>query len=206
MAPISRYLPETPSQTAGPFVHIGLAPGVAGLGDTVRALGTDIAGPNAAGERIRVEGRIIDGTGTPVRDALLEIWQANAQGDYAQPGGGGRVEEGFCGFGRVATDFSSGAWGFGTIKPGATHEPRLGRQAPHLTLYILARGINIGLHTRLYFGDEAEANADDPVLRLIEWEARRSTLIAQRSERDGVPLYRFDIVLQGDHETVFFDI
>jgi protocatechuate 3,4-dioxygenase, alpha subunit len=200
------YLRETASQTAGPYVHIGLAPGAAGFDIYARELGWDIAGPNAAGERIRVEGLVIDGTGSPVKDVLLEVWQANAAGRYAHPEGGGAVEDGFRGWGRVITDFETGAWGFDTVKPGKV-PGRMGRvQAPHLNLWIVARGINIGLNTRMYFDDEAEANAADPVLSLIEWENRRATLIARRSLRDGQPVYRFDIRLQGADETVFFDI
>ena len=200
------YLKETPSQTAGPYVHIGLAPGAAGFEIYKQELGWDIAGPNASGERIRVEGRVIDGTGSPVKDVMLEVWQANAAGNYAHPEGGGKVEEGFRGWGRVITDFATGEWGFDTIKPGTTRGRNVGTQAPHLNLWIVARGINVGLNTRMYFSDETEANAKDPVLNLIEWEIRRATLIGQRSERDGAVVYRFDICLQGENETVFFDI
>jgi protocatechuate 3,4-dioxygenase, alpha subunit len=200
------YLRETASQTAGPYVHIGLAPGAAGFDIYERELGWDIAGPNAAGERIRVEGMVIDGTGSPVKDVLLEVWQANAAGVYAHPEGGGAVEDGFRGWGRVITDFETGAWGFDTVKPGKV-PGRMGRvQAPHLNLWIVARGINVGLNTRIYFDDEAEANAADPVLTLIEWENRRKTLIARREMQGGKPVYRFDIRLQGADETVFFDI
>ncbi|MFZ7091743.1 protocatechuate 3,4-dioxygenase subunit alpha [Primorskyibacter sp. 2E233] len=200
------YLKETPSQTAGPYVHIGLAPGAAGFDIYKQELGKDIAGPNAAGERIRVEGLVIDGTGSPVKDVLLEAWQANADGHYAHPEGGGPVEEGFRGWGRVITEFETGEWAFETVKPGSTPGRNVGTQAPHINLWIVARGINIGLNTRMYFEDEAEANAADPVLNLIEWERRRATLIAKRSEKDGQVVYRFDIRLQGEDETVFFDI
>ncbi|WP_299421215.1 protocatechuate 3,4-dioxygenase subunit alpha [uncultured Shimia sp.] len=200
------YLKETPSQTAGPYVHIGLAPGAAGFDIYARELGWDIAGPNAKGERIRIEGLVIDGTGSPVKDVMLETWQANAEGIYPHPEQAGETEEGFKGWGRVITDFDTGEWGFDTIKPG----PVMGRNgqlmAPHISLWIVARGINVGLNTRLYFDDEAEANATDPVLNVIEWENRRATLIAKREMRDGSPDYRFDITLQGDNETVFFDI
>ncbi len=200
------YLRETASQTAGPYVHIGLAPGAAGFSIYDRELGRDIAGPNAAGERVRVEGRVIDGMGAAVKDVLLEVWQANAAGLYAHPEGGGPVEEGFRGWGRAISDFDTGEWGFDTVKPGATRDRNVGTQAPHLNFWIVARGINIGLNTRMYFGDEAGANAADPVLNLIEWADRRATLIAPRSMREGRPVYRFDIRLQGDGETVFFDV
>lgn len=199
-------LRETPSQTAGPYVHIGLAPGAAGFDIYKQELGQDIAGPNAEGERIRVEGLVIDATGSPVKDVLIEVWQANGSGIYAHAEHPGEVEEGFRGFGRVITDFETGDWGFDTVKPGQVMG-RSGRiMAPHINLWIVARGINVGLNTRLYFSDESNANAVDPVINLIEWENRRETLIATRGERDGKPVYRFDIRLQGDGETVFFDI
>jgi protocatechuate 3,4-dioxygenase alpha subunit len=200
------YLKESASQTAGPYVHIGLAPGAAGFDIYKQELGWDIAGPNAKGERIRVEGRVIDGMGAPIKDVLLEVWQANAEGHHAHPEGGGPVEDGFRGWGRVITDFETGEWGFDTVKPGKTRGRNVGTQAPHLNFWIVARGINIGLNTRMYFDDEVEANAKDPVLNLIEWEHRRATLVATRSERDGVLVYRFDITLQGEDETVFFDV
>ncbi|WP_425101695.1 protocatechuate 3,4-dioxygenase subunit alpha [Tropicibacter sp. S64] len=200
------YLKETPSQTAGPYVHIGLAPGAAGFDIYKQELGWDIAGPNAAGERIRIEGLVIDGTGSPVKDVLLEAWQANAAGVYAHPESKGDVEDGFRGWGRVITDFDTGEWGFDTIKPGRVPGRNGTTQAPHINLWIVARGINVGLNTRLYFEDEAEANAKDPVINTIEWEKRRATLIATRGERDGKPIYRFDIHLQGEDETVFFDL
>lgn len=202
------YLKETPSQTAGPYVHIGLAPGAAGFDIYQQELGHDIAGPNAQGERIRIQGLVIDGIGSPVKDVLLEVWQANAQGIYAHPEHAGQVEDGFRGWGRVITDFETGEWAFDTMKPG----PVMGRDgkmmAPHINLWIVARGINVGLNTRLYFSDEAAANATDPIINLIEWERRRATLIANRGDvdGDGLPIYRFDINLQGDDETVFFDI
>lgn len=200
------YLRESASQTAGPYVHIGLAPGAAGFDIYEQELGHDITGPNAKGERIRVEGLVIDGMGAPIKDVLLEVWQANADGHYAHPEGGGEVEEGFRGWGRVITDFETGEWGFDTVKPGPARGRNVGMMAPHLNLWIVARGINIGLNTRMYFSDEEDANARDPVMRMIEWEHRRATLIGQRSERDGLPVYRFDIKLQGDDETVFFDL
>ncbi len=200
------YLKETPSQTAGPYVHIGLAPGAAGFDIYREELGWDIAGPNAKGERIRVEGTVLDGMGSPIKDVLLEVWQANSEGIYAHPEHEGEVEEGFRGWGRVITDFETGEWAFNTVKPGSVKDPNDTVMAPHISLWLVSRGINIGLHTRLYFGDETDANAADPVINLIEWEKRRNTLIARKSERDGETVYRFDIKLQGEDETVFFDI
>ncbi|MDA7430542.1 protocatechuate 3,4-dioxygenase subunit alpha [Primorskyibacter aestuariivivens] len=206
MAQKLAYLKETASQTAGPYVHIGLAPGAAGFDIYEQELGHDIAGPNAKGERIRIAGRVIDGMGAPIKDVLIEVWQANTDGHYAHPEGGGPVEDAFRGWGRVISDFETGEWSFETVKPGKTQGRNTAMQAPHLNLWIVARGINVGLNTRLYFSDEPEANAADPVLNLIEWEHRRATLIATRSEEGGAPLYRFDIRLQGEDETVFFDV
>jgi protocatechuate 3,4-dioxygenase, alpha subunit len=225
------YLRETASQTAGPYVHIGLAPGAAGFEIFEQELGHDIAGPNAAGDRIRVEGLVLDGAGAPVKDVLLEVWQANAAGIYPHPEDprASEVEPGFRGWGRVISDFDTGLWSFETVKPGpvpgrahagplapaAEEEGRdahgrghqgLRPMAPHLNLWIAARGINVGLSTRMYFADEAGANAADPVINLIEAVERRRTLVAAREMRDGKPVYRFDIRLQGEAETVFFDI
>ena len=209
MAQPLNYLRETASQTAGPYVHIGLAPGAAGFKLFEAELGTDIAGPNAAGERIRVEGTVYDGTGAAVKDVLIEIWQANAEGKYAHPADrqpGKSLDPHFRGWGRSCTDFETGIYTFDTIKPGAA-EGRNGRiMAPHISAWIVARGINIGLNTRMYFDDEPEANAKDPVINLVEQADRRATLIARRESRDGKPVYRFDIRLQGDGETVFFDV
>ena len=201
-----KYLRETPSQTAGPFVHIGLAPGAAGFDIYGRELGWDIAGPDASGERIRVEGLLIDGVGSPVKDVLLEAWQANAAGVYAHPESGGEVEKGFRGWGRVITDFDTGEWGFDTVKPGMVMGRNGQMMAPHINLWLVARGINVGLNTRVYFDDEGAANASDPVIKGIEWERRRETLIAKRSEKAGKVVYHFDIHLQGPDETVFFDV
>jgi protocatechuate 3,4-dioxygenase alpha subunit len=202
------YLRETASQTAGPYVHIGLAPGAAGFEIFESELGTDIAGPNAKGERIAVEGVVFDGTGSPVKDVLIEVWQANAAGIYPSPVDrrSGVVEEGFRGWGRVISDFETGLWRFDTVKPGAVVGRNARMMAPHLNLWIVARGINIGLSTRMYFDDEAELNEADPVLNLVEQAGRRSTLIGRRETRDGKPAYRFDIRLQGENETVFFDV
>jgi protocatechuate 3,4-dioxygenase alpha subunit len=202
------YRRETASQTAGPYVHIGLAPGAAGIQIFDTELGADIAGPNAAGERIRVEGYVYDGTGAPVKDVLIEVWQANAGGLYPHPAdsGASKVEDDFRGWGRVISDFDTGLYSFDTIKPGRVPGRNNRIMAPHLNLWIVARGINIGLNTRMYFGDETKTNADDPVLNLVEHVERRPTLIATREERDGGAVYRFDIRLQGPGETVFFDI
>jgi protocatechuate 3,4-dioxygenase alpha subunit len=202
------YLKETPSQTAGPYVHIGLIPKQAGFDIFQVNFANEVAAPGSRGERIRIEGRVIDGSGALVRDALIELWQANAEGRYNHPAdpGAGAVEPGFRGWGRAGTDFKTGVYHFDTIKPGPV-PGRSGRlQAPHVNLWITARGINIGLNTRMYFDDEAKLNADDPVLNQIELQARRATLIGRRSQQAERIVYTFDIVLQGANETVFLDI
>ncbi|MBZ0138557.1 MAG: protocatechuate 3,4-dioxygenase subunit alpha [Pseudorhodoplanes sp.] len=202
------YLKETASQTAGPYVHIGLIPHMAGFDIFQNNFGNVLAGAETRGEHIVIEGRVLDGTGTPVRDALLEIWQANAAGRYNHPADRQNkpLDDGFRGWGRTGAEFDTGLYRFETVKPGKV-PGRDGRtMAPHVNFWIVARGINIGLSTRMYFADEAEANAADPVLGMIEQDVRRSTLIAQRASRGGKPVYTFDIVLQGDNETVFFDI
>lgn len=199
---------ETASQTGGPYVHIGLAPRQAGFEIFENNFGAQLCAPATLGERIVIEGQVTDGSGAVLRDVLLEIWQANAAGKYAHAGDlqAKALDDSFRGWGRTGADFDTGLYCFDTVKPGAV-AGRNGRpQAPHIAVWLVARGINNGLHTRLYFSDEAAANAADPVLNSIEWEARRSTLIAQRSERDGQIVYRFDIRLQGHGETVFFDI
>ena len=199
---------ETASQTAGPYVHIGLAPQAAGFDIFENNFGNVLTDAQTQGERIRIEGRVLDGIGTVLKDALIEIWQANAQGKYAHPAdrqSGKEIDPHFRGWGRGCTDFETGLYRFDTIKPGVV-AGRNGRfMAPHVNLWIVARGINLGLNTRLYFSDEAQANAKDAVLNTIEWEARRKTLLAQREDKGGQIVYRFDIRLQGEGETVFFD-
>ena len=197
------YLKETASQTAGPYVHIGLAPRAAGVPIFNQELGHDIAGPNAAGDRITIKGRVIDGTGAPVKDVLLETWQANAAGVYAhaEDPRHAQVEDGFRGWGRVITNFETGEFTFDTIKPGSVPGRNGATQAPHISIWIVARGINVGLNTRMYFDDED--NSADPVINLIEQQHRRETLLAKR-QSDGT--YLFEIYLQGDKETVFFDV
>jgi protocatechuate 3,4-dioxygenase, alpha subunit len=182
----------TPSQTVGPFFEVGL----------LRDPPNVIAKPGVRGERIRIEGRVLDGDGATVPDAMVEIWQADANGRYRHPADRQEmVDEDFTGFGRSGTD-EDGAFWFETVKPGAVPSTSRGSQAPHLNLCVFARGLLDHLITRLYFEDEP--NDGDEVLCSVP-EHRRSSLLAKRMRRDDKTLYRFDIVLQGEGETVFFD-
>ncbi|MGO7956363.1 protocatechuate 3,4-dioxygenase subunit alpha [Rhizobium leguminosarum] len=198
------YLKETPSQTAGPYVHIGLTPNfcdISGVYDT--DLGIAMVNDKTLGERITVTGRIFDGAGALVRDAVVEIWQADSAGLYNSPSEmRGAADPNFTGWGRCPTRAEDGVYSFETVKPGRVPFKDGRRQAPHITFWIVARGINIGLHTRMYFPEETEANAADPLLLRIEHRERVATMIATR---DGATCH-FDIHLQGSKETVFLDI
>ena len=186
---------QTPSQTVGPFYSIGL---------TDRAMNTLVC-ESTQGERIRIEGRIIDGDGKPVPDAMIEIWQANAAGRYNHPDDKQEkpLDGSFTGWGRSGTE-PSGSYFFETIKPGPVPASDESVQAPHINMTVFARGMLVHAFTRIYFSDEP-ANETDPVLSSIEKE-RRQTLIANRREESGKVVYRFDIRLQGENETVFFDM
>ena len=194
-------LKESPSQTAGPYVHIGCTPNFCGInGVYPDDLGASMINEQTLGDRIVVSGTVYDGTGTPLKDALVEIWHADANGIYPGNDPRGPADPNFSGWGRKAGDYQTGEWAFETIKPGAVPFPDGRMQAPHITFWIVARGINIGLQTRMYF-PEAD-NSADPILGRIEHQNRVPTLIA---ERVGDGAYRFDIRLQGDGETIFFD-
>ncbi len=197
-------LKESASQTAGPYVHIGLTPNFSGIAGVYAGdLGATMVNEQTKGKRIRIGIRVIDGAGVPLKDALVEIWQADAAGIYNSPSDlRGDADPNFSGWGRLATDMTTGECVFETVKPGRVpfFDGRL--MAPHISVWIVARGINLGLHTRMFFADEETANAEDPVLARIEHRHRIATLIAPR---DG-DTYSFDVQLQGDNETVFFDI
>lgn len=199
------YLQETPSQTAGPYVHIGLAPGAAGFHLFAQELGQTIAPEGTPGDRIRIEGLVTDGTGAPVKDVLIETWQADSNGIYPHPEDPrvAQVAKGFKGWGRIITDFDTGLWSIDTIKPGPVPGRQGTTQAPHISLWLVSRGINIGLSTRLYFPEDTELHAKDPILSSIEQRHRVATLIATATSPGH---YRFDIRLQGEGETVFMDI
>jgi len=179
------------SQTVGPYLHIGLT-----------WLNTDrIAGRTVRGERVVVQGRVVDGAGVGVKDAVVEIWQANAAGKYAHPEDGQKkpLEKGFRGFGRIPTD-AKGRFRFSTVKPGRVPGPGGALQAPHLNVTVFMRGLLKQLSTRIYFpGDPA--NAEDPILKRVP-AARRPTLVARPRARGRL---EWNVVLQGRNETVFFD-
>jgi protocatechuate 3,4-dioxygenase, alpha subunit len=182
----------TPFQTIGPFFHYALP----------YDGGEVLVTPDTIGAPIVIDGTVRDGAGAPVPDALIEIWQANAAGRYAHPDDPGEapVDPAFDGFGRTPTD-ADGRFSFTTVKPGRVPGPQGALQAPHVLVGLLGRGLLTRLVTRIYFEDEP-STADDPILALVP-VARRSTLVARRIGDDR---YQFDIVLQGEGETVFFDV
>jgi protocatechuate 3,4-dioxygenase alpha subunit len=187
-------LRATASQTVGPYFKIGL-----------EWLNCDnLAGEGVSGERVTIQGRVFDGDGVPVRDAILEIWQANAHGKYAHPEDtqDKPLEPGFKGYGRVPTT-ALGGFRFATIKPGPVPGPEGGEQAPHLLVSVFMRGVLRRMVTRIYFPDDPR-NAADFILNLVE-PARRSTLIAKKSGGDPGTL-EWNVILQGTDETVFFDL
>ena len=194
-------LKQTPSQTVGPFFAYGLAPEQYGY--PFRALaGAELVDDETPGERIRIAGRVLDGDGNPIPDAMIEIWQADGEGRYAHPADGRGSNVRFKGFGRCGTGTDpESRFAFDTIKPGAVGDG----QAPHVNVILFMRGMLSHVYTRIYFADEAAANARDPVLASIE-QARRRTLIAPRIMAPGGPVYRFDVHMQGPDETVFFDV
>jgi protocatechuate 3,4-dioxygenase alpha subunit len=186
---------QTPSQTIGPFFHYALP----------WEGGPKMVDAATKGERILVTGRVLDGTGAPVPDAMIEVWQANAAGRYAHAADDRAelaIDPDFIGFGRSETD-KDGIYRFETIRPGRVPGWGNALQAPHLAVGVFGRGLLKRLVTRIYFEDSAE-NAEDPVLDLVE-PARRHTLIARREQHGAETIYRLDIVLQGPDETVFFD-
>jgi len=182
---------QSASQTAGPYVHIGCTASVAGLENMYGGcdLGADIFPPDVPGRKIVISGQVFDGAGDPVLDAMLEFWQADATGRYGANGPSG-------GWARRAVDAEAGRYRLETLLPAAS-----GEEAAHVKVWVVARGINLGLHTRIYFEDLPQGQ--DPILAAIKDPGRRSTLIAQRSGDGG---YIFDIHLQGDKETVFINV
>lgn len=199
----------TPSQTVGPFFAYGLTPkgrcdwDPNGSYSWKNSVESNLITPDASGTRIRIEGVVHDGDNLPINDCMLEIWQADAQGRYADPRAGAKSNAQFKGFGRSATD-KAGLFVFDTIKPGSVAGPGGARQAPHIMLAIFSRGMLRQVYTRLYFDDEA-GNATDPILTLVPVD-RRGTLIAKKRAGTDPAVYRFDIRVQGGDETVFFDI
>lgn len=187
----------TPSQTVGPFYHFALD----------RPEWSDLTADGAKGEKIRIEGRIVDGEGAPCPDAFLEIWQADASGKYNHPEDtqDKKADPKFRGFGRASAD-AQGVYRFTTIKPGAVPGQGNTLQAPHIDVSVFARGLLKRLVTRIYFADHPEANGNDPVLSSIEDPVVRKTIVAEKANGTGIPTYRFDVILQGKGETAFFEL
>lgn len=187
---------QTPSQTVGPFFHYGLF-----TRENLNILVND----DTRGKRILIKGQVVDGAGTPVPDAMLEIWQADSNGYYrhsADPNAA-LADPNFGYFGRADT-VNNGIYTFKTVKPGVVPFDTDHKQAPHINVRVFSRGMLIHAYTRLYFADEAEANQNDPILNLVP-ETRRHTLIAPPQETGDLTTYCFNIVLQGENETVFFN-
>jgi protocatechuate 3,4-dioxygenase, alpha subunit len=180
-------------QTVGPFFSIGMKPRYV----------SDIAGPEAAGQRIVIAGRVFDGADAPISDAVLEIWQANAHGKYAHPEDmqDKPLDPSFLGRGRIPTN-DNGAFAFTTIKPGPVDSPGGASQAPHLVVNLMMRGLLRGLTTRIYFPNEA-LNERDEILQLVEAERRKTLLLIPDGHEAGH--FRWDVHMQGEAETVFFD-
>ncbi len=194
-------LKQTPSQTVGPYFAYGLTPQQYGYPLSSFADG-DLTEDGTEGEAIQIEGRVLDGAGAAVADAMIEIWQADHQGRYAHPGDPRGSNLSFKGFGRFGTGTDTESrFLFKSIKPGQVDD----EQAPHINVIVFMRGLLSHTYTRIYFGDEAEANARDPVLASVPPD-RRQTLIADLIDAGGSKTYRFDIHMQGDQETVFFDV
>ena len=197
--PYNPMMIQSPSQTVGPYFAQGL------LRDGDQVFTNTLISENTEGERIRIEGCVLDAEGRPIEDAMIEIWQANHHGRYNHPldEQDKPLDPEFMGHGRASTDVN-GKYRFETIKPGSVPGPGNTTQAPHINVIVFARGMLSHAFTRIYFENEAD-NRNDPVLMGIEDEAYRNTLIARREETAGVTVYRFDIRFQGEHETAFFD-
>lgn len=191
---------QTPSQTVGPFFAFALTSEQYGY-ELASIAGGGLIEGETPGQRIRIEGRVFDGQGEAIPDAMIEVWQADEQGRYAHPADPRGSNVGFKGFGRTGTGTDAEArFIFDTIKPGSVD----GQQAPHINVVVFMRGLPAHAFTRIYFSDEAAANARDPVLETVSPE-RRQTLIATRESSAAGTVYRFDIHMQGAQETVFFD-
>jgi protocatechuate 3,4-dioxygenase, alpha subunit len=187
--------PQTPSQTVGPYFAFGLTAEQYGYPFTAVSNGV-MADENIIGEKIAIKGKVFDGEGQPIGDAMVELWQADREGKYF-----GRGQNSFRGFGRSGTgDGESNEFEFHTIMPG-----NVGNQAPHIVAIVFMRGLLVHAYTRIYFNDHETENGRDEVLSSVPGE-RRNTLIAKRVEVKGKIEYRFDIYMQGEKETVFFDV
>jgi len=197
-------LEQTPSQTIGPYFIFGLTP-ASDVNSIVHRV--ELVNAQTQGQRIVITGRVFDGIGDPLDDAMIEIWQAEANGRYHHSADTREAPErdpDFFGFGRCGTD-NDGAYKFSTIKPGRVPGCNQDMQAPHVNLVLFSRGLLVHVYTRIYFADEQQLNTTDSILNSVA-PARRTTLISKMEEQAQPSVHRFDIHLQGEQETVFFDV
>ena len=198
-------LKETPSQTAGPYLHIGCLPSKVGINFPVEMnLGSVLASENVKGKKITVGGKVFDGKNNPIKDGMVEIWQADADGIYkSNHSESYKSDPNFNGWGRSCCDFETGLWEFKTIKPGPVMLENGQFMAPHISFWFVARGINLGLNTRMYFSDEEFLNKSDLILKKIKRKTKIETLMGIEITPN---YYEFNIYLQGSSETIFFEI
>ena len=200
-----KKLKQTPSQTAGPYLHIGLLPKKVGINSSFsRELNNLILSEKTKGKRIEISGKIYDGNNEVLKDALVEIWQVDANGNYqSRLTQNNKYDKNFSNWGRTSCDFNTGLWKFNTIKPGIVQLNKSEILAPHIWLWIVARGINLGLYTCMYFSDENTLNKLDRNLKKLTNNNNLQSLFAVNIEKYK---YEFNIYLQGDKETIFFNV
>ena len=200
-----KKLKQTPSQTAGPYLHIGFLPEEVGINSFLsRELNNLILSEKTEGTRIEISGKIYDGNNEVLKDALVEIWQVDSNGNYqSRLTKKNKYDKNFSNWGRTSCDFNTGLWKFNTIKPGKVQLNKSEILAPHIWLWIVARGINLGLYTCMYFSDENTLNKLDRNLKKLTNNNNFQSLFAVNIEKYK---YEFNIYLQGDKETIFFNV
>ena len=200
-----KKLKQTPSQTAGPYLHIGFLPKKVGINSSFsRELNNLILSEKTKGTRIEISGKIYDGNNEVLKDALVEIWQVDSNGNYqSRLTKKNKYDKNFSNWGRTSCDFNTGLWKFNTIKPGIVQLNKSEILAPHIWLWIVARGINLGLYTCMYFSDENALNKLDRNLKKLTNNNNLQSLFAVNIEKYK---YEFNIYLQGDKETIFFNV
>ena len=196
---------QTPSQTAGPYLHIGFLPKKVGINSSFsRELNNLILSEKTKGTRIEISGKIYDGNNEVLKDALIEIWQVDSNGNYqSRLTQNNKYDKNFSNWGRTSCDLNTGLWKFNTIKPGKVQLNKSEILAPHIWLWIVARGINLGLYTCMYFSDENTLNKLDRNLKKLTNYNNLQSLFAVNIEEHK---YEFNIYLQGDKETIFFNV